>query len=84
MLDFLGVLWSTWYLKSIGWIGSYVDGGLKDPSIIGNNASVDFNDKNFDDVRFVKLNSIPAVGKHAAVKNYVDQVFLIASTNHHQ
>ena len=33
----------------------YVDKNLKDPSIIKNTSHVDFNDKNLDDVQFVKI-----------------------------
>ena len=40
-----------------------------------NNAHVDFNDKNFDNVRFVKLNSEPADGEHLTAKYYVDNAF---------
>ena len=52
---------------------SYVDNKFNDPSIIKNNTHVDFNDKNLDNVRFVKINSIPAVREHLTPKNYVDQ-----------
>ena len=52
---------------------SYVDGGLKDPSIKRNTALVDFNDKNLDNVRFVKVKSLPAVREHLAPKFYVDE-----------
>ena len=43
-----------------------------DPSIISNSALVDFNDKDFDSVRFVKVNSMPAVAEHSTAKYYVD------------
>ena len=52
---------------------SYVDSRLNDPSIIRNNAHVDFNDKNLDNVRIVKVNSMPAVREHLTPKFYVDQ-----------
>ena len=52
----------------------YVDSRIKDPSFIRNNTHVDFNDKNFDNVRFVKVNSMPAVREHLTSKHYVDQV----------
>ena len=47
---------------------------LNGPSIIKNTAHVDFNDQNLDDVRFVKVNSMPAVREHLTPKFYVDQV----------
>ena len=50
----------------------YVDDKFNDPSIIKNTAHVDFNDKNPDNVRFVKVNSMPAVGEHLTAKYYVD------------
>ena len=50
----------------------YVDNKFNDPSIIKNIAHVDFNDKNLDNVRFVKVNSMPAVGEHLTAKYYVD------------
>ena len=40
--------------------------------MIKNTAHVDFNDKNLDNVRFVKVNSMPAVGEHLTAKHYVD------------
>ena len=51
----------------------YVDNKFMDPSIIKNTAHVDFNDKNLDNVRFVKVNSMPAVGEHLTAKYYVDK-----------
>ena len=53
-------------------IKNYVDNLFNDPSIIKNTAHVDFNDKNLDNVRFVKVNSMPAVGEHLTAKFYVD------------
>ena len=53
---------------------SYVDNKFNNPSIIKNTAHVDFSDKNLDDVRFVKVNSKPAVGEHFTAKYYVDNV----------
>ena len=50
----------------------YVDNNFNDPSIIKNTAHVDFNDKNLDNVRFVKVNSMPAVGEHLTAKYHVD------------
>ena len=43
--------------------------------MIKNNAQVDFIDKSFRKVRFVKVNSRPAVGEHLTSKYYVDQIF---------
>ena len=51
---------------------SYVDSRLNDPSKIRNNTHVDFNDKNLDSVRFVKINSMPAVREHLTPKFHVD------------
>ena len=42
-------------------------------SITRNAAYVDFNEKNLDNVRFIKLNSYPAKSEHATSKNSVDQ-----------
>ena len=50
----------------------YVDFKFIDSSIIKNTAHVDFNDKNLDNVRFVKVNSMVAVGEHLTAKCYVD------------
>ena len=52
---------------------SNVDKKFNNPSIIKNTAHVDFNYKNVDTVRFVKVNSKPAVGGHLTAKYYVDQ-----------
>ena len=52
---------------------SYVDSGLNDPSIIRNTSHVEFNEKKLDNVRFVKVNSMPAVGEHLTAKYYVDK-----------
>ena len=51
---------------------NYVDNLFNHPSIIKNTAHVDFIDKNLDNVRFVKVNSMPAVGEHLTAKYYVD------------
>ena len=51
---------------------SYVNRRLNEPSINRNNTHVDFNDKILDNVRFVKVNSMPAVREHLKPKNYVD------------
>ena len=51
---------------------NYVDNLFNEPSIIKNTTHVDFNDKNLDNVRFVKVNSKPAVGEHLTEKYYVD------------
>ena len=52
---------------------NYVDYKFGDPSIIKNTAHVDFKDKNLDNVRFVKVNSMPAVREHLIPKYYVNQ-----------
>ena len=51
----------------------YVGKKFNDPSIIKNTAHVDFNDNNLDNVRFVEVNSMPAVGEHLTAKFYVDR-----------
>ena len=50
----------------------YVDNRFNDPSIIRNTAHVDFNDKNLDNIIYVNVNSLPAVGEHLMAKYYVD------------
>ena len=57
--------------KSIG------DNKINDPSIIKNNAHVEFNDGSSDNVRFVKVNRMPAVGEHLTAKYIVDNAFFI-------
>ena len=52
---------------------NYVNNKLNDPSIIRKTAHVDFNNKNLDNVRFVKVNSLPAVREHLTPKFYVDE-----------
>ena len=42
--------------------------------MIKNTAHDEFNDKNLDNVRFVKENSMPAVRKHLTPEFYVDNV----------
>ena len=54
-------------------IKSYVGSGLNDPSILRNSTHVDFSNKNLDNVRFVKLNSLPAVWEHLSPEIYVDE-----------
>ena len=51
---------------------SYVDKKFDDPSIVKSTAHVDFIDKFLDNVRFVKVNSMPAVGRQLTAKFYVD------------
>ena len=65
---------------------SYLDSRLSDPSINRNNTHVDFNDKNNDNVRVVKVNSMPAVREHLTPRHYVDQAIFYHVTepvNHH-
>ena len=52
---------------------SYANSGLNDPSKTRNTTHVDFNDKNLDNVRFVKIKSLPAVPEHLTPKFYVDE-----------
>ena len=62
---------------------SYVDRRLKNPSIFRNNIHVDFIDKIFDNVRFVKVNIMPAAREHLTSKLYVDQPFFLMLMNYH-
>ena len=50
----------------------YVDNKFNEPSIIKNSTQVDFKDKNLDNVRFIKVNSMPAVGEPLTAKYFVD------------
>ena len=50
----------------------YVDTSFNDPSMITNTAHVHFNVENLDNVRFIKMNSLPAVNQHLTQKHYVD------------
>ena len=52
---------------------NYVDKQFKDPSIIKNTDHVDFNNKDLDKVRFIKVNSFPTLEEHLTPKIYVDQ-----------
>ena len=45
---------------------------ISDPSTIPTTAHVDFNDKKLDNVRFIKLNSLPAVREHLTPNFYGD------------
>ena len=40
--------------------------------MIKDTAHVDFNDKNLDNFRFIKMNSVPAVSQHLTHKHHVD------------
>ena len=51
---------------------SYVDNKITDPGILKNTAHVDCNDKNLDNVRFVKVNWIPTREEHPKPNLYVD------------
>ena len=55
----------------------YVDNTFEDPKVFKNTAHVDFNDKNLDKVRFVKIDSMPAVGEHLTAKFQVDNAIFI-------
>ena len=50
----------------------YVDNNYNNPSLLEDNAHVDFNDK-YLDVRFLKINSLPTTPEHLAAQYYVDQ-----------
>ena len=47
---------------------AFVDNKFNDPSIIKNTADVDFTDKILDNVRFIKVNSMPVVGERLTAK----------------
>ena len=48
---------------------------MNDPSILRNTIYVDFNDKNLDNVRFVKVNCLSAVREHLTPKVFVDEAY---------
>ena len=50
---------------------------MNDPSIIKNTAHVDLNDKNLDNVRFVKVNSLPAVRENQTISYWLDELSLL-------
>ena len=52
---------------------NYADNLFNDPSIVKNNAHVDFIDKNLNNVHSIKLNSFPTLEEHFTPKFYVDQ-----------
>ena len=52
---------------------NYVEYKFNEPSRIKNTAHDDFNEKNLDNVRFVKVNSMPIVREHLTSKYYVDE-----------
>ena len=51
----------------------YVDQIFDDLSSIKTTTQFDFKDKKLDNLRFVKVNSMPAVREHLTPKYYVDQ-----------
>ena len=53
-------------------IKDYVDHKFNDPSIIKNTDHVDFNDKDIDNVGWVKVNNWPKDEEHLMPKLYVD------------
>ena len=53
---------------------NYVDKNFHDHSIIKNIAHVHSNDKNLNNVRFIKVNSLPAIPEHLTAKMFFDQV----------
>ena len=54
-------------------VENYVDDKFNDPSIIKNTDHVDFNDKDPNNVRCFKVNSIPTLEEHLTPKIYADQ-----------
>ena len=61
----------------------YVDYKFDDPGIIKNTSHVDFKDKSLDNVRFVKINSLPAIRERLTPKYYVDKAIFIMRMIHH-
>ena len=53
-------------------IEEYVDNKFNDPSIIKNTDHIVFNDKHPDNIRWVKVNKMPASAEHLTPKIYVD------------
>ena len=51
----------------------YVNKKFNDASVIKNTTQTDFNDKNHNNVRFIKLSSFTAIPEHLTSKMYVDQ-----------
>ena len=51
---------------------NYVEHNLDDPSKTKNTTHVDFNDKNLDNVRFVKVNSMATVREQLTPQHFVD------------
>ena len=51
----------------------YEDSGLNDPNIIRSTAHAAFNDENLDNVRFVKVDSLPGVREHLTPNFYADE-----------
>ena len=51
---------------------NYVDNLFNDPSIIKNNALIDFNDKNITNGRFIQVIQWPEIDSHLTAKFYVD------------
>ena len=52
---------------------NYVDKKFNDPSMIKNSTHVGFNDKNLDEVRFIRVNSMPILEEQLSPKLFVDQ-----------
>ena len=52
---------------------NYDDNRINDHSIIKNTAHVDFNNKNLNNVRFIKINCLPAIPEHVTANILVDQ-----------
>ena len=52
---------------------NWADNLFNDPSIIKNTVHANFNDKDLNNVRFIKVNSMPTLEEHLTTKLYVDQ-----------
>ena len=51
---------------------NYVKKFFNDPSIVKNNAHIDFNDRNITIARFFQFNQLPQIESHLTAKLYVD------------
>ena len=51
---------------------TYADHLFNDPSMVRNNAHIDFNDKNLTNSRFVQVNQLSQIDSHSTAKLYVD------------
>ena len=60
---------------------NYVDNKFNDPSIIKNTDHVDFNNKDLDNVGWIKVNKYPFLEEHLTPKVYVDNAIFEINRN---